>query len=59
MGSDQECLQPAEQCERQAAEAQLESNRETLLAAAAMWRKLAVSPPPVGEAQPTAVPAAE
>ena len=59
MESAQECLQQAEQCERQAAEAQLESNREALLAAAAMWRKLAVSAPSVGEAQPAEVPAPE
>jgi hypothetical protein len=44
MESARECLQRAEQCERQAAEAQIESNRDALLAAAAMWRRLAVSP---------------
>ena len=57
MESAQECLQQAEQCERQAAEAQLDSNRD--LAAASMWRKLAVSAPSVGEAQPADVPAPE
>jgi cellobiose-specific phosphotransferase system component IIA len=57
--SSQECLQRAEQCERQAAEAKLESTRNALLAAAAMWRKLAASPPPIGEAHPIALPVGE
>ena len=48
MESAQECLQRAQQCESQATEAQLESNRETLMAAAAMWRRLALSSPDLG-----------
>jgi hypothetical protein len=56
---DQLCLQQAEQCERQAAEASLDSSREALLSAAATWRKLGASAQAVGEAQPTAAPEAE
>jgi hypothetical protein len=55
----QEYLQHAEQCEQQAADAQLESSRVVLLTAAVIWRKLAVSPRLAGEARPTAAPAAE
>jgi hypothetical protein len=44
MESAQEYLQQAEQCEQQAAEAQLESSRKSLLATAAVWRKLAQYP---------------
>ena len=59
MDSVQDCLQQAERCERQAAEAQLTSNREALLAAAALWRKLAASQGPAAEASPTSAPTAE
>jgi hypothetical protein len=45
----QEYLQHAEQCEQQAADAQLESSRVALLTAAVIWRKLAVSPPGLPE----------
>ena len=53
MDSVQEYLRQAEQCEQQAAEAQLESSRKTLLATAAIWRKLAVSSQSVGEGKPS------
>jgi hypothetical protein len=49
MESAQEYLQHAEQCEQQAADAQLESSRVALLTAAVIWRKLAVSPPGLPE----------
>ena len=44
MESVPEYLQQAEQRERQAAEAKLESSRNALLSAAAVWRKLAEYP---------------
>jgi hypothetical protein len=44
MDSSEAYLQQAEECERQAAEAQLASSRKALLATAAMWRKLAEYP---------------
>jgi hypothetical protein len=44
MDSIQEYLRHADQCEQQAAEAQLESGRVALLTAAVIWRKLVVSP---------------
>ena len=44
MDSSEAYLQQAEECERQAAEAQLESSRKALLATAAVWRKLAEYP---------------
>jgi hypothetical protein len=59
MESAQEYLQDAEQCEQQAADAQLESSRVALLTAAVIWRKLAVAPRFIGEAQPAAISAAE
>ena len=50
MDSPEDCLRQAEECDRLAAEAQLESNRQVLLSAAAMWRKLATGYDPVKEA---------
>jgi hypothetical protein len=47
METVQEYPHQAEQCERQAAEAQLESSRKTLLATALIWRKLAASSRPI------------
>jgi hypothetical protein len=43
MESIQEYLRQADQCEQQAAEAQLESSRVALLTAAVIWRKLVVA----------------
>jgi len=48
MGSAQDCLQQAEQCEQQAAEAKLKSSRKALLSAATMWRNLAEYPDAAG-----------
>jgi hypothetical protein len=44
METSEECLQQANQCEKQAAEAKLESSRKALLSAATMWRYLAEYP---------------
>jgi hypothetical protein len=41
MDSREDCLRQAEECDRLAAEAQMQSNRSILLSAASMWRKLA------------------
>jgi hypothetical protein len=45
----QEYLQHADECEQLAAVAKLPSNREALLASAAMWRKLAADTRPEGK----------